>query len=138
MPIGSPQRGDIELNRVYRRAEFAERQPKWSSPLPSIEVLGEGSIAIYVSNLPRRVDDQLYTAPIENTLADIQSKMTLLTDNKGNPKKFKAGFHDACMCSIWIAFVWCEDSTEPPIVRDSCLLDHELVWRQDNFRTIEC
>ena len=43
----------------------------------------------------------------------------------------KAGFHDACMCSVWIAFMWVTDSSlEPPILRDACLLDWELEHRR--------
>jgi hypothetical protein len=122
----APQRSDIEYNRVYRRAEFATRPEPWGSPLPSIEIIGEGKVFIYGSNLPRHTGEALYQPPIEDTLADIQDKMTLL-----NVNPFCAGFHEACMCSVWIAFVWDESSsTEAPIIRDACLLDWELDYRR--------
>lgn len=125
----APQRRDIEYNRVYRRAEFAVRPEPWGSPLPSIEIIGEGSVYVYGSNLPRHVDTELYQPPIEDTLADITDKMTLITD----PCPLCAGFHDSCICTIWIAFVWDSDSSvEPPIIRDACLIDHELDWRRRN------
>lgn len=124
----TPQQQDIQYNRVYRRSEFAERPPKWSSPLPSLEIIGDGGIQIYVSNLPRQLGSGLYTPPIEDTLVDIQAKMTLLTPETC---PLYAGFHDSCMCSVWIAFVWVDGSSvEPPILRDACLLDWELDTRR--------
>ena len=124
MPV--PQQGNLEFNRVYRRAEFATRPEAWSSPYPSIEIIGEGKVYIYGSNLPRQTGDLDYTPPIEDTLADIQAKMTLL-----NVNPFCAGYHEACMCSVWIAFVWDDSSSaEPPIIRDACLIDHELDYRR--------
>jgi hypothetical protein len=128
MTISSPQRTNIELNRVYRRAEFAQRPEAWSSPLPSLEIVGEGDIIIYGSNLPSYVDTEIYLPPIGDTLGEIESKMTRITPEN---TFLKAGFHDACMCSIWIAFVWVEGSSiEPPILRDACLLDWELDYRR--------
>lgn len=129
--ISVPQEKNIQLNRVYRRAEFADKPPSWGSPMPTIEIKGEGSIAIYVSNLPRNLNAQRYVSPIEDTLLDIQDKMTPMTDCNGELIKFKQGIHDACACTVWIAFIWCEDSITPPIIRDSCLIDWELVYRQD-------
>lgn len=86
-----PQENNIEYNRVYRRSEFAQRPPKWSSPLPSLEIKGDGSIMIYASNLPRYVNDNIYECPIQNTKADIEDKMTPMTDCNGNILKFKMG-----------------------------------------------
>ena len=122
------QHGDIEYNRVYRRAEFAERPSKWSSPLPSIEIIGKGEVMIYGSNLPRYVDCNLYQPPILDTKEDIQANMLQVT---GCP--ITCGFHDACMQTVWIAFCWIEGSSDtPPIIRDASLLDWELDWRRKN------
>lgn len=127
--MAAPQRTDIQYNVVYRRAEFASRPPSWSSPLPSIEIIGDGDVFIYGSNLPRQVDEELYTPPIDDTIVDIQDKMTLLTTINSCGKD--GYFHDACMCSVWIAFVWDETSSDsPPILRDACLLDWELHTRR--------
>lgn len=124
--LATPQQGDIELGRVYRRMEFAERPEPWGSPLPSLEIIGDGCIDIYASNLPYQLDDKKYTPPIEDNKIDIMDKMTKLTK-----KPLKAGFHDACMCSVWIAFCWDEtSSTNPPILRDACLIDWELDARR--------
>lgn len=127
----APQQTNIEINRVYRRVEFATRPEPWSSPLPSLEIVGDGCINIYVSNLPRQDGCELYQPPILDTKADIQAKMTLLRDKKGEPITMKAGVHDACLCTVWIAFCWDETSSaEPPILRDACLLDWELDTRR--------
>ena len=124
--MAAPQQGNLEYNRVYRRAEFATRPEAWGSPLPSLEIIGEGSVYIYGSNLPRQTDCELYVPPIEDTLEDISAKMTLVTNCP-----LYCGFHDSCVCTVWIAFVWdSESSSEPPIIRDACLVDWELDARR--------
>lgn len=130
MPIDTtPQHTDIVLGRVYRRAEFADRPEPWGSPLPSIEIICDGDIIIYGSNLPRQSGSNQYVPPIEDTKEDIELKMTKITKCA-----IKAGFHDACMCSVWIAFCWVEGSSaEPPILRDACMLDWELDHRRRNL-----
>lgn len=126
-----PQHSNIEVNRVYRRAEYATRPEPWSSPLPSLEIIGEGCINIYVSNLPRQLGCELYKPPINDNKIDIMDKMTLLKDKSGSPITLKEGIHDSCLCTVWIAFCWDETSSvEPPIIRDACLIDWELDTRR--------
>ena len=126
MTIAAPQRENISVNRVYRRAEFADRPISWGSPLPSLEVVGDGKIYIYGSNLPRQVGTDLYVPPILDTELDITTKMTLLSTCP-----IGAGFHDACMFSVWIAFIHVPDSSiSPPIIRDAWLIDWELDHRR--------
>lgn len=133
MPLDTtPQQADIELGRVYRRAEFADRPPVWSSPLPSLEIRGEGKILIYGSNLPRQEGPEKYLPPIGDTKAEIEANMTLISTIDGGcaANNFNK-FHDACMCSVWIAFCWDESSSDSaPVLRDACLIDYEFDARR--------
>ena len=68
-----------------------------SAPQQSnLEVIGEGKILIYGSNLPRQDGFQMYQPPILDSELEITSKMTLLS-----PCSIGAGFHDACMFSVF-------------------------------------
>lgn len=135
--LGSKTR-EIELGRVYRRREFAERPPTWVSQKPSLEIKGAGSVTMYVSNLPRFVESEgKYTSPISDNVQDIKEKMTVIKDCTGTPLKFCEGLHEATLSTVWVCFLWNNDSEEPPTLLDSSIVDWELALRQDMKKGIK-
>lgn len=115
----------IEFNRVYRRLEASSRGTDISTTvLPTIEIKGISSVSVYGSNLPRQATPDLidaYNPPILDS--EIVSKMTL-SDTGLLP-----GFHPACVCTTWIAFIP-DDENNPPEVYDCLLIDWEFDFRR--------
>lgn len=120
--MGSPQKKQIEFNKVYRRLESAERIAEYSTVLPTLEIIGNTTVKVYGSNLPRQLGDETYVSPIDD--ADIETDMTL-TD-----PSLKPGMHEACLCTVWIAFI-ANNPGDPPIMWDCGLIDWEFEHRQN-------
>lgn len=123
----------VEFGRVYRRVESSDRgSDALTTVLPSIEVIGNTSVSVYGSNLPRSLYEitndinDSYTPPISDS--EIIAKMTLTTS------ELLPGFHASCTCTTWIAFI-ANVLGDPPLLYDCNFID--WTFEENRIRTEE-